>query len=90
MTGVLVDAAGWSGAVGLLLAYWLVSTGRLDGRAVGFQLLNLVGAAGLCANGIYHGAWPSAALNVVWIGIGAAALARFRRRATAPQEHPGA
>jgi len=79
MTGLLIDTAGWTGAACLLLAYGLVSTGRLSGRSTGFQLLNLAGAAGLLANGVWHGAWPSAALNAVWLLIGAHALAKLRQ-----------
>lgn len=76
MTGLLVDAGGWVGAVALLLAYGLVSSGRLDGRSIRFQLLNLLGAVGLLGNGIWHGAWPSAALNAVWVVIGLVAVRR--------------
>ena len=76
MTGLLVDAVGWAGAAALLLAYLLVSSGRLSGRAPAFQLLNLGGAVGLLANGTWHGAWPSAALNAVWLAIGVHALLR--------------
>ena len=83
MTGLLVDAAGWTGAVALLLAYALVSAGRLTGRSVGFQALNLVGAVGLLANGAWHGAWPSAALNAVWLVIGITALVRLARSSPA-------
>jgi hypothetical protein len=84
MTGLVVDAAGWAGAAALLLAYGLVSSRKVDGGGMRFQLLNLGGALGLAANGVYHGAWPSAALNVVWIGIGLVALRRLRdRRSTA-------
>lgn len=79
MTTLLVDVAGWLGAAALLLAYGLVSAGRLSGRSSGFQLLNLGGAAGLLANGAHHGAWPSAALNAVWVAIGVVALVRLRR-----------
>lgn len=79
MTGLLVDTAGWIGAACLLLAYGLVSAGRLDGRSIGFQLLNLTGAIGLLANGVWHGAWPSAALNAIWLIIGAHALSRLRQ-----------
>ena len=86
MTGLLVDLGGWVGAGALLLAYGLVSTGRLDGRSVGFQLLNLLGAAGLLANGVWHGAWPSAALNAVWLVIGAHALVRLGGRHRAARE----
>lgn len=81
MTGLLVDVAGWSGAAALLAAYALVSSGRLTGRSAGFQALNLCGAAGLLLNGTWHGAWPSAALNAVWLVVGVAAL-----RARAPHE----
>ena len=92
MTGVLVDVAGWAGAAALLVAYGLVSTGRLTGRSTGFQLLNLAGAVGLLANGVWHGAWPSAALNAVWLVIGVSALTRTRRPAepSAPEiaRHP--
>ncbi len=77
MTGLLVDLAGWVGAAALLLGYGLASTGRLTGRSTGFQALNLVGSAGLLVNGTWHGAWPSAALNAVWLVIGIAALSRI-------------
>ena len=80
MRGPLLDAAGWAGAVALLLAYGLVSSGRLDGRSTRFQLLNLAGAIGLLANGIWHGAWPSAALNAVWLVIGIIAMSRPKVR----------
>jgi hypothetical protein len=74
---------GWAGAASLLLAYGLTSAGRLPPEGARFQLLNLGGALALTVNSAYHGAWPSAALNVVWIIIGAAALVRARRRETA-------
>ena len=78
MTGPLIDTAGWVGAAALLVAYGLVSSGRLHGRSTAFQMLNLTGAFGLLANGIWHGAWPSAALNAVWLVIGIAAVMRLR------------
>ena len=76
---VLVDVAGWLGAAALVLAYAQVSSGRLRSDSTGFQALNLGGAAGLLANGVHHGAWPSAALNGVWLSIGVVALVRLRR-----------
>lgn len=86
MTGVLADIAGWLGAAALLSAYALVSEGRLDGRSLGFQVLNLGGAIGLLVNGVYHGAWPSAALNLVWLVIGVATLTRLRPSPVPPPE----
>jgi hypothetical protein len=75
-----IAVIGWVSAGCLLAGYGLVSTGRLSGESVSFQLLNGLGALGLAVNTAYLGAWPSTALNVVWIGIGVAALVRSRRR----------
>lgn len=76
------DAIGWLGAVALLLAYAGLAAGRLP-AGPGYHVLNLAGAGGLAFNGAYHHAWPSAALNVIWLAIGVVAL-RGRAHAEAP------
>jgi hypothetical protein len=82
MTGVelLVEVAGWAGAVLILLAYLLLSAGKLTGQSLVYQAMNVVGAAGFTVNGWWHGALPSAALNVIWMLIGAIALWRILDR----------
>ncbi len=77
---VAIEIVGWLGAVLILAAYGLVSTGRLDGRSSLFQWLNIVGASGFVINSGWNGAFPSATVNVVWIGIGLYALARRPER----------
>ena len=82
-----VEAAGWSGAVLILLAYLLLSAGKLTGQSIVYQAMNVVGAAGFTVNGWWHGAIPSAALNVIWMLIGAIALWRIfdrRKKADGP------
>ena len=74
--GVDADA----GAALILAAYLLLSMGRLTGQSVLYQGMNVAGAAGFIVNGWYHGAVPSAALNVVWMAIGGIALWRIRKR----------
>jgi hypothetical protein len=59
-----------------------VSIGRLTGRSPLFQWMNLVGAAGFVINSSYHGAIPSAALNVIWMLIGGITLWRIRQRSS--------
>jgi hypothetical protein len=76
---LLVDLAGWGGAVLLLAAYALVSTRKIEGDAVAYQLLNLTGGALLIVNSFYYGAFPSVGVNVVWIGIAVFAIARKKR-----------
>jgi hypothetical protein len=75
-----VEAAGWGGAVLILLAYLLLSAGKLSGQSLVYQTMNIVGAAGFALNGWWHGAMPSAVLNVLWLLIGAVASVRILRR----------
>ena len=77
---IAVEIAGWGGAVLILLAYLLLSAGRLTGQSLNYQLMNVVGAAGFIINGWWHGALPSAALNVLWLLIGAFASWRIVKR----------
>jgi hypothetical protein len=79
----LTDVVGWLGAGCLLVGYALVSAGRI-GAGRRYQLVNLAGSIGLAVNGAVHRAWPSTVLNVVWLGIGLAALGS-RRRAALPE-----
>ena len=86
-TELAVEVAGWAGALLILLAYLLLSLGRLTGKSTLYQWMNVVGAAGFAINGWWHRALPSAALNVIWMGIGGFALWRIlkkRRSSTSP------
>ena len=80
---IAVEIAGWAGAILILLGYLLITTGKLTGQSPAYQWMNVVGAAGFVINGWWHGAIPSAALNVVWLAIGAFALIRLWRRGRA-------
>ena len=80
-----VEAAGWVGASLILGAYLLLSMGRLTGQSPLYQWMNVVGAAGFTVNGWWHGALPSAALNVIWMMIGGVALWRIMAKRKALQ-----
>jgi hypothetical protein len=64
-----IDILGWIGAVVVLTAYLLVSSNKIDGKSVIFQLLNLIGASLLIINTVALKAYPSAFVNVIWSGI---------------------
>jgi hypothetical protein len=53
---------------------------KVTGQSALYQGMNVVGAAGFIVNGWWHGAIPSAALNVVWMLIGGFALLRILKR----------
>jgi hypothetical protein len=75
----LVDVTGWLGAVALLAAYAMLSAEKVTARSRSFVLLNAAGSMALTVNGFVHGALPSAALNIVWLGIAGKALHSARR-----------
>jgi hypothetical protein len=77
---IAVEVAGWVGAVLILLAYLFLSAGKLTGQSLVYQAMNVVGAAGFVINGWWHGAIPSAALNVLWLLIGGIASWRIMKR----------
>lgn len=79
---LLLDIAGWIAAGLLLAAYWLISTKRVEGDSLAYQSLNVVGSILLMANTAYYGAYPSAFVNLIWLGIALYAIGVRRRRAT--------
>jgi len=74
---IWMEVVGWIGGALILAAYFLLSAGKLDAKSPAYQWLNVVGALGFIANSSWNGAWPSAALNVIWVGIGVVALWRI-------------
>ena len=62
---IAVEIAGWAGASLILLGYLLITAGKLTGQSPAYQWMNVAGAAGFIVNGWWHGAIPSAALNIV-------------------------
>jgi len=76
-----VSIAGWLAALLILGAYSLLSFGKILPSSWVYQVMNIVGAAGFIINCAYNNAWPSVALNVVWMGIAVYALRRNARAA---------
>lgn len=77
MTELAIEVIGWAAALLILAAYALLSAGKLTANDRAYQWMNVIGAAGFIVNSGWNGAFPSAALNVVWSGIGLAALWRI-------------
>ena len=80
MLTILINTLGWSGTALLLLAYFLVSSRRIEGDSVSYQVMNIAGAIMLIANSAYFGAYPSVGVNVAWIFIALFTLANIRRK----------
>ena len=78
--GIAIEVIGWAAAVAILAAYALLTAGKLQADDRAYQWLNVLGAAGFILNSGWNGAIPSAALNVIWAGIGLTALWRIARK----------
>lgn len=83
MEKIVMDVLGWAGAVLYLIAYGLVSAKKVTGDSWTYQGLNLVAGAFLIINTLYLRAYPSAGLNIAWVGIAVLTLAqKFRKDQT--------
>jgi hypothetical protein len=81
---ILIEIAGWIGMVLILTAYALLTMGKLEPRSTAYHVINIVGAIGFIINSGWNGAIPSAALNVIWLGIGIFGLLRMRGKGGRP------
>ncbi|MEV4090671.1 CBU_0592 family membrane protein [Streptosporangium saharense] len=76
---LFVDLLGWISAAVMLYGYAMVSSSRMAGDGLPYQVINLVGSVALMVSATSHSAWPSAILNVAWAMIGVAAVIRNAR-----------
>ncbi len=76
---------GGVGTLCVLLAYFLVSTGRVKSASYTFQGFNVLGAGLLLVYSVILGAWAALVLNIVWVGIGSIAMIQIGRRRTRDQ-----
>ena len=65
-----VEIVGWLAAALMLWAYILLTTGKINGRSSLYHWMNVLSGAGFVVNSGWNGAYPSAAINVIWMLIG--------------------
>jgi len=75
--GKLAEICGWYGMTALIVAYFLVSFGIIDGQSLIFQLINLTGGIGLVIVAASRGVTQLVILNFFWAAIGLIAIARL-------------
>lgn len=76
MERIIIDILGWAGAILYLIAYGLISIKKVEGDSWLYQGLNIFAGIFLIVNTFYLRAYPSAGLNVVWVGIAVLTLGR--------------
>jgi hypothetical protein len=77
---IVLECIGWSGAAAFVIAYQLVSSGRLKADDRLYQILNLGGAVAVGASVFPKEAWPAFGLQVIWGAIAIVSLIRICRK----------
>ena len=72
-----LEAFGWYGALGLLIAYALLSFGVFTQESAWYQIVNVTAALGIVVISLYKKAYQPAVLNIIWTAVGAIALIRI-------------
>jgi hypothetical protein len=76
---ILIEVLGWIASVLIVGSYFLNIRGKLDAQSKWYILANMIGGLFFVINTWYHGAYPSMAVNVVWVVIALFALNRLGR-----------
>lgn len=63
---IIFEIIGWVGTALIVIAYFLVSTKKVDATNKYYQLMNLFGAIAISVNVFTKQAWPAFALQIVW------------------------
>jgi hypothetical protein len=77
---LIIDIAGWTAMVMILVAYLLITSNKVDSKSQLFQWLNLLGAILFVINLCHYKAWPSASLNAIWALIAIYGLCGIYRK----------
>lgn len=75
---MLIEILGWAGSLLVLIAYALNMNKKLPADSLTYYLLNILGSALLIINTAYHHAFPSMAVNIVWVLIPVTTIIRHR------------
>ena len=76
MDRIIIDILGWAGAILFLIAYGLVSAKKVESDSGWYQGINIVAGTLLIINTLSLRAYPSAWLNIIWVGIAFFTLGR--------------
>jgi hypothetical protein len=79
MLKVIIEIIGWTSAAMMLSAYLLLNARKVTFNTRLYQWLNVLSGAGFIINSGWNGAYPSAALNAVWMFIGIFGVLRVAR-----------
>lgn len=75
----IASILGWGGMVLIVVAYYLLSTKRINPHSLGYGLMNLFGGLGVSLNSFVNKAWPTLTLNVLWALIALISIMKIKK-----------
>ena len=69
MANLLIEIAGWTGATLIVIAYFLLTYKKFDRKSKIYHGMNLAGGVLVGINAVINQAYPSAAINAMWVVI---------------------
>ena len=72
----IIEIIGWIGSVLIVGAYFFNINGKLKSTSLTYIICNLIGGIFFTINTFAHGAYPSVAVNVIWVIIAIVAIVR--------------
>lgn len=75
---ILIETLGWTGSLLVLIAYALNMNKKLAADSLTYYLLNILGSTFLIVNTAYHHAFPSMAVNIIWVFIPVVTIIRHK------------
>ena len=76
---ILFQSLGWIGAFGLLTAYYLNSSKRLNTETTSYQWINMICATMLAINAFHIGSIPFLIINVFWSFVAILSLVKLSK-----------
>ncbi|MBR9920773.1 MAG: hypothetical protein GYB31_08035 [Bacteroidetes bacterium] len=76
----IVELAGWIGAFGLLLCFYMNASGKWSSQSPAYIYLNLFAAALLTFNSWATGSWHFVMINVFWMLVSLQAIWKRSRK----------
>lgn len=77
---LLFDIIGWTGSLGIVIAYGLNSYQKIKSDSYTFLLINLFSGICLIGYSIFYETFANTFLNIVWVIIAIPALIKLSQR----------
>jgi len=84
LSDVAADIVGYLGSAMIILAYFLLQSGKVTSEDIRYPLINLIGAILLMISLTVHTNMPSVVIEIFWIGISVYGIWKILKKKKTP------